>query len=80
MKRSGPRYLMWYDDNPKVPLLHKIEDAIAAYTRRFAVEPNVVLVNETQAADFQGVAVRAVDYVRCNTFWVGRDPRMLAPH
>lgn len=73
MKRTGPRYLMWYDDNPKIPTIEKIEDAIAAYTRRFAINPNVVLVNEADITAFSGVQVHGVDFVRRNNFWVGFD-------
>jgi hypothetical protein len=64
---------MWYDDNPKVSVLTKIEQAVDAFTERFAMAPNVVLVNETQAAEFGGIQVRSADYVRRNNFWVGLD-------
>ncbi len=73
LQRGGPRYLMWYDDSPKVPLLEKIEDAIDAYTRRFAITPNVVLVNALDTVDYTGINVRGVDFVRRNNFWVGFD-------
>lgn len=76
MRRRGPRYLMWYDDNPKIALTDKIADAIAAYTRRFAQTPNVVLVNVAVASEpaigqSAAVDVRGVDFVRQNNFWVG---------
>ncbi|MCU0491836.1 MAG: hypothetical protein MUD01_09630 [Chloroflexaceae bacterium] len=65
------RFLMWYDDNPKVPLIIKIEEAVEAYTKRFRGNPNLVLVNEEDVIDFQGVKVRGVAHVRRNNFWVG---------
>ncbi|NJK79235.1 MAG: hypothetical protein HC876_01665 [Chloroflexaceae bacterium] len=71
MQRSGTRYLMWYDDNPKIPLLDKVEDAIYAYTRRFKRAPNVVLVNEADVTEHQQVAVRGTPLVQRNNFWVG---------
>lgn len=70
-KKSGPRYLMWYDDNPKIPLVTKITEAIEAYTQRFAIAPNVVLVNQSQLTEYKGVEVRGVEFVRRNNFWVG---------
>jgi len=68
---ASPRYLMWYDDNPKVPLVRKIEEAIDAYTRRFAISPNVVLVNASDVVEYQSVHVRSVDHIQRNNFWVG---------
>lgn len=64
-------YLFWYDDNTKKPTTIKIEEAIAAYTDRFKSRPNVVLVNEADRADIQGVLVRSEGYIRRNNFWVG---------
>ncbi|NJN65465.1 MAG: hypothetical protein HC884_01510 [Chloroflexaceae bacterium] len=74
------RYLMWFDDNPKIPTRTKIEEAIAAYQRRFKTRPNVVLVSEgengllssnTETLEHHGVLVRGVSFVRRNNFWVG---------
>jgi hypothetical protein len=62
---------MWYDDNPKVPLINKIEAAIDAYTRRFAISPNVVLVNASDLIDYQSVRIRSVEHIQRNNFWVG---------
>lgn len=69
---AKPRFLMWYDDNPKIPIIRKIDDAIAAYTHRFrGVTPNLVLVNEEEVVEYGGVEVRGVTTVRRNNFWVG---------
>jgi hypothetical protein len=62
---------MWYDDNPKVSLMSKIEAAVDAYTRRFAISPNVVLVNASDMVECQNVRVRSVDHIQRNNFWVG---------
>jgi hypothetical protein len=72
-KNGGPRYLMWYDDNPKVPLGEKIDEAVEAYTRRFAISPNIVLVNENDLTESAAVLVRSAEFVRRNNFWVGFD-------
>lgn len=68
------RYLMWYDDNPKVPVGNKIEAAIEAYTQRFrGSTPNLVLVNESEVIEHTGIKVCGVSHVRRNNFWVGFD-------
>lgn len=80
MVRAG--YLMWFDDNPKIAVAYKIEDAIAAFMRRFKTKPNVVLVSEPDNVALQtgkeemeqpGVRVQKSSYVRRNNFWVGLD-------
>jgi hypothetical protein len=67
-------FLMWYDDNPKLTVAMKIEDAIGAYRNRFrGTAPTLVLVNEADVIEVAGVQVRGVTTVRRNTVWVGRD-------
>jgi hypothetical protein len=64
-------YLLWYDDNAKKASKLKIEEAIGAYTDRFKSRPNVVLVNEADRTEIQGVLVRSEDFIRRNNFWIG---------
>jgi hypothetical protein len=64
-------YLGWFDDNPKKPAALKIEEAIGAYVDRFKARPNVVLVNEADRADINGILVRSEGYIRRNNIWVG---------
>ncbi|MEI8308629.1 MAG: hypothetical protein WCF99_16335 [Chloroflexales bacterium] len=66
-------FLMWYDDNPKLTVAMKIEDAMGAYRNRFRTVPTLVLVNEEDVVDVVGVEVRGVTTVRRNTVWVGLD-------
>jgi hypothetical protein len=66
-------FLMWYDDNPKLTVAKKIEDAIGAYRHRFSIAPTLVLVNEEDVTEVVGVQVRGVTTVRRNTVWVGLD-------
>lgn len=68
---SAP-FLMWYDDNPKLPMSRKIEDAIGAYRHRWpSSAPTLVLVNEEEVTEVSGVEVRGVTTIRRNTVWVG---------
>lgn len=64
-------YLGWFDDNPKKAASVKIAEAIDAYVDRFKTRPNVVLVNEVDVAEINGVTIRAEGYIRRNNFWVG---------
>jgi hypothetical protein len=74
---SAP-FLMWYDDNPKLTVAKKIEDAIGAYRHRWpSSTPTLVLVNEEEVTDVAGVEVRGVTTVRRNTVWVGLDQQRL---
>lgn len=79
MLAKSPPFLMWYDDNPKLSVAHKIEEAIEAYADRLGVRPTLVLVNEAELTEHPGVAVRAVTTVRRNTYWVGQEERPGAP-
>jgi hypothetical protein len=69
--KEAAMYLLWYDDSTKKATKLKIEEAINAYTDRFKSRPNVVLVNEDDRTDIQGVSVRSAGYIRRNNFWVG---------
>lgn len=65
-------FLMWYDDNPKLSVAHKIEDAIGAYRHRFPqTTPTLVLVNEAEVTEVAGIEVRGMATVHRNTVWVG---------
>lgn len=85
---AGPLYLMWFDDNPKIPVGKKVEQAIAAYVQRFHAAPNVVLVNEGENDLLQKgraqvgqehVLVRSASYVRRNNYWVGQEHEEQSP-
>lgn len=74
MPAKSPPFLMWYDDNPKLPVAHKIAEAIAAYCHRWpGVRPTLVLVNEEEVTEYSGVLVRGVNTVRRNNYWIGQE-------
>jgi hypothetical protein len=79
MSPKTPPFLMWYDDNPKLPIANKIEEAIAAYAHRLGVQPSLILVNEAELTEFPGVEVRGVTTVGRNTIWVGQGDRPNLP-
>ncbi|MEO7910265.1 MAG: hypothetical protein ABIV47_11510 [Roseiflexaceae bacterium] len=63
-------YFVWYDDTAKKPLVEKIQEAIAAYVTRFAIQPSLMLVNVADVMEFANVLVRAERTVQPNTFWL----------
>ena len=71
-------YLGWFDDTPKKSSEVKIEEAVERYVAKFGERPNVCLVNLADMAAFGDIEIKAVDYVRPNHFWVGRDESLVA--
>jgi len=65
------RYLVWYDPDARRTVVEKIQDALAAYRRRFSAEPNLVLVSPADVTDLAGVEVRSERTVQPHQFWVG---------
>lgn len=65
-------YLMFYDDTPKKPAALKIQEAIAAYERRFGHAPNVLWCRE--AVEGTGLRVEAKTTVQVNNYWLTFDP------
>lgn len=67
--------LLWFDDNPKVPLATKIENAARRYHERFGESPNVCYVHPRTLAGAQSIPthVQVIESVRVqpNCFWIG---------
>jgi len=78
-QRSAMLYFVWYDDSPKKPVAEKIQEAIAAYVTRFAIQPSLLLVNAVDHMEFTNVLVRAERTVQPNTFWLGFEEIAEAP-
>ena len=65
-------YLAWFDDDRKKSPDLKIQEAVAAYERRFRRHPNIVLINEQDRTnDIADVRLRPLSYIRPSTFYVG---------
>lgn len=65
-------YLVWYDADARRTVGEKIQDALAAYTRRFSAAPNLVLVNIADMITLAEIEVRSERTVQPHNFWVGR--------
>lgn len=67
--------LLWFDDNPKVPLAAKIDNAARRYREKFGRAPNVCYVNPRTLAGAGEVcaSIRVVELANMqpNHFWVG---------
>jgi hypothetical protein len=64
-------YFVWYDDSPKKLVAEKIQEAIAAYVTRFAIQPSLLLVNAVDHMELTNLLVRSERTVQPNTFWLG---------
>ncbi len=66
-------FLVWYDADSRRSVGEKIQDALAAYTRRFSAAPNLVLVNAADMIEVTTIEVRSERTVQPHHFWVGRN-------
>lgn len=66
-------YLVWYDADIRRPAVERMQDALAAYSRRFSAAPNLVLVSTSETVELLGVEVRNVRTVQPHHFWVGHN-------
>jgi hypothetical protein len=64
-------FLVWYDPDARHSVVEKIQDALAAYGRRFSTAPNLVLVSADATAEVAGIEVRSTRMVQPHHFWVG---------
>ena len=66
--------LLWFDDNPKVPLAIKVENAVRRYRERFGRMPEVCYVHPRTLAGAEELPVhlRVIERatIQPNHFWV----------
>ncbi|MEI7768912.1 MAG: hypothetical protein WCI67_02935 [Chloroflexales bacterium] len=67
-------FLVWYDEDSRRSVVEKIQNALAAYSKRFSVAGDLVLINVADSAELKGVEVevRSERTVQPHHFWVGR--------
>jgi len=67
--------LLWFDDNPRVPLATKIENAARRYREKFGKPPDVCYVHPQTLAGAQKLPahVKVVERatIQPNNFWIG---------
>jgi len=71
--------LLWFDDNPQVPLATKIENAARRYREKFGRAPNVCYVHPQTLSGAKSVPahVKVIESanIQPNHFWIGVQPR-----
>jgi hypothetical protein len=67
--------LLWFDDDPKVPLATKVENAARRYREKFGKSPTVCYVHPKTlaAAKAMPTNVKLVESanIQPNHFWIG---------
>jgi hypothetical protein len=67
--------LLWFDDDPRVSLADKVENAARRYRERFGKLPNVCYVHPDTLARAEELPVRVKVLERAsiqpNSFWIG---------
>jgi len=67
--------LLWFDDNPKVPLATKIGNAARRYRKKFGRSPNVCYVHPQTLSGAKKMPARVkvikLASIQPNHFWIG---------
>ncbi len=65
--------LMWFDNDPKIDFLSKLERAVSYYRKKYGKSPNLCLVNPDLEVDLGGDSIKILrdQYILPNHFWVG---------
>ena len=67
--------LLWFDDNPSLPVSSKIEQAARRYRERFGRSPDLCYVHPRTLADAKDLSVDLQvaerPTVQPNNFWIG---------
>jgi len=72
---KNPLGMLWFDNDPKHTLLHKIHQAIDYYIKKYGDwgQPDLVLVPELPEdwEEIDGITVRAAPNLLANNIWIG---------
>jgi hypothetical protein len=67
--------LLWFDDNPKVPVATKVENAAKRYREKFGKSPDVCYVHPATLASAntlpKDVKLIGSGSISPNSFWIG---------
>lgn len=67
--------MLWFDNDPKLDLLNKVQKAAAYYKYKFGEEPNLCFVHPSMILDLQKdldtVTIRSNATMLPNHFWIG---------
>ena len=67
--------LLWFDDDPKRPVVAKLDEAVERYEERFGSRPTLVYLHPAQAEGiiYRRLSVRGDASLRRNHFLIGVD-------
>ena len=67
--------LLWFDNDPKHNLVHKVGQAAARYQARFGRRPTLCYLSESdftaETDEVIGIRLRPATYVRPHHLWIG---------
>ncbi len=66
-------FLAWFDADRKKPIAQKIAEARERYVAKFGRQPLVCLVNPEDAITDAPIALRPLNNIGRNCFWIGMD-------
>ncbi len=66
-------YLAWFDADRKKPVAQKIAEAHERYVTKFGRQPLVCLVNPEDVIADAPIALRPLNNIGRNCFWIGMD-------
>lgn len=70
-------FFCWFNDDKRMSLAQKISQAIAAYTERYDIRPNIVLTCPADAAQLsrlEGAVIQGRQHIRPGYYWIAWDP------
>ncbi len=71
--------MMWFNDNPKIPLSAKVLEAAEYYRTKYGKSPDLCLVNPAMLAEPQmqegKVLVRPLSSILPDHLWIGVDEK-----
>ena len=67
--------MLWFDNDPKLDLLSKVQKAAAHYRDKYGQEPNLCFVHPSMLVETKNqtgsVAVRSITTMLPHHFWIG---------
>lgn len=71
--------MMWFNDNPKIPLSAKVLEAAEYYRTKYGKSPDLCLVNPAMLAEPQmregKVIIRPLSSILPHHLWIGVDEK-----
>jgi hypothetical protein len=67
--------MLWFDNDPKLELTHKVQKAADYYRKKYRQIPNLCLVNpamlDKKQVKAEAITIKASPQIQPNHFWLG---------